>query len=170
MQLPRNSPSPIPPIATRQSWRSGSAALLLTVVCALEAGCGASAPPPRAAPVLAAGRPAGWVAGPQLAAGAHLAKRFAAAYARGAYLRRPLGVPGATASVNRELALAAKRVPPDRRRLRPRLLSLALQPEHAATLSAGARIGDGRSPPFSIAFTVSRVGGRWRVVAISLPG
>jgi hypothetical protein len=36
-------------------------------------------------------------------------------------------------------------------------------------LSASAQVSDGRSPPFSISFSVERVAGRWRVVAISLP-
>jgi hypothetical protein len=109
------------------------------------------------------------VAGPRLAPAARLARRFAVAYARCAYLRRPPRLPGATAAVSREIAFAAQRVPPNRRRLRPRLLSLALQPQGVARLSASAQIGDGRSPPFSVGFTVNRVGRRWRVVAISPP-
>jgi hypothetical protein len=117
-----------------------------------------------------AGARGGSIASPRLLDSAHLAHRFALAYAHGAYWHRSPRLPGATAAVSRKVALAAKRVPPDRRRLRPRLLTLVLQPEGATALSANARIGDRRSPPFSVGFTVERVGRRWQVVAISLPG
>lgn len=105
----------------------------------------------------------------RLATAAHLARRFAVAYSRNAYRRRPSRLPGATVTVSREVALAAQRVPHNRRGLKPRLLSLALQPDGVAGLSASARIGDGRSPPFSVGFTLERRGGRWRVVSISPP-
>ena len=110
------------------------------------------------------------MAAPRLAAAAHLAKRFAVAYAASAYLRRPPGLPGTTALVRRDIALAAARVPPGRRRRRPHLRALALQPQGASALSASARIADGRFPPFSVGFTIRRVGDRWRVIAISPPG
>jgi hypothetical protein len=32
------------------------------------------------------------------------------------------------------------------------------------------RIGDGRSPPFSVGFLVRKQGSRWRVATISPPG
>jgi hypothetical protein len=169
MQLPRNSAGPKVAIAARRLRRPASVAVSLVLICALHAGCGASAPSPRAESALVAGSASGPAAGPRLAPAARLARRFAIAYARCAYLRRPPRLPGAMAAVSREVALAAQRVPPNRRRLRPRLLSLALQPEGVAALSASAEIGDGRSPPFSVGFTLERRVGRWRVVSISPP-
>jgi hypothetical protein len=108
--------------------------------------------------------------GPRFAAAARLANRFATAYARSAYLRHPLPLPGATAAVRRSIVAAAARVPPSRRRLHPRALALVPRPHGSAALSASVRIGDGRSPPFSVGFLVKRSGPRWRVVAISPPG
>jgi hypothetical protein len=157
MQLPRNSA------------HLASVAVLLVVICALHAGCGASAPSPRAESALVAGSSSSPTAGPRLAPAARLARRFASVYARSAYLRRPPQLPDATAVVSREVALAAQRVPRNRRRLRPRLLSFSLQPQ-GAELSASVQIGDGRSLPFSVSFTLERRAGRWRVVAISPPG
>lgn len=169
MQLPRTSAGSNVAIAARQGWRHTSVVVALLAICALHAGCGTSAPSPRAETALLAGSSSGPVAGPHLAPAARLTRRFAVAYARSAYLRHPPQLPGATAAVGREVALAAQRVPPGRRRLHPRLLSLALQPQGVEGLSASAQIGDGRSPPFSVGFTVNRVGWRWRVVAISPP-
>jgi hypothetical protein len=170
MQLPRNSVDPNVSIAARRRLRPAPVAVSLLLICALHAGCGASAPSPRAESALVAGSSSDPVAGPLLAPAARLARRFAIAYARRAYLRRPSQLPGATVAVSREVALAAQRVPPNRRRLHPRLLSLALQPQGVAGLSASVQVGDGRSPRFSVGFTVNHVGRHWRVVAISPPG
>lgn len=169
MQLSRTITRSKIAIFARRCGRPSSIVVSFVVICALHAGCGASVPSPRAESALVAGGSSSPIAGPHLASATRLAKRFASAYARSAYLRRPPQLPGATAVVDREVALAAQRVPRNRRRLRPRLLSLALQPQGVAGLSASAQIGDGRSPRFSVGFTVKHVGHRWRVVSISPP-
>lgn len=69
----------------------------------------------------------------------------------------------------RQVELAASRVPPSRRGLRPRLLGLALSVRSASALDASAELADPRNPAFSIAFTLTRREGRWRVVSISTP-
>lgn len=104
-----------------------------------------------------------------LNAGAELARRFARAYARSAYMRSPPSLPGETAGVARALSAAADRVPPTRRRLRPRLTRLHLSPHGASTLRASAAVTDRRDPPFSIGFTLRRRGGRWLITTVSPP-
>lgn len=166
MQLPPDS-TPQRDHAARTALRRRGvpAAVALLVAAFLPLGCGTAVPSS-----LNGG--AGFVVGTRGRApfaGAPLAARFASAYARSAYSPRPPGLPGVTAAVQGALVSAAGRVPPGRRRLRPRLLGLTFTPR-GATLEASARIGDGRSPPFTVGFTVRRVGHGWRVVAISLPG
>jgi hypothetical protein len=105
----------------------------------------------------------------QLLGAARLAHRFAFAYARSVYRRRPPHLPGASAALSRHLATAATRVPPVRRARHPRPLALSVEPR-GRQLRAAVKIGDGRSPVFSVAFTIKRRRSRWRVVAISPPG
>jgi hypothetical protein len=164
MRPPRDSAPRSAGPALRPRLCRACSVLALLPICLLCAGCGTRAPSPRDAPALLVGRRGGSVAASQLA------RRFAAAYARGAYRRRPPRLPGATAAVRRALALAAARVPRSRRRLRPRLLALVLAPQAHGGLSASARIDDGHTPPFSVGFTVARRGAGWRVTAISPPG
>jgi hypothetical protein len=104
-----------------------------------------------------------------LSAGAELASRFARAYARAAYLPFPPPLPGESAAVARALGAAADRVPPARRRLRPRLNGLQLSPLGATGLRASATITDRRDPPFSIGFVLRRRGGRWLITTVSPP-
>lgn len=146
----------------------GAAALL--AAGSLLGGCGAEVPSSASggAEFVVGTRSGALPAAPLDAA--HFAARFANAYARNAYLSRPPRLTGTTAAVQGALVLAARRVPPGRRRLHPHLLGLTLAPHGARALEGSAQIGDGRSPPFTVGFTVGRVGYRWRVIAISLPG
>lgn len=144
-------------------------ASVLLVIGLLQPGCGASAPSKRpGSEPLAGGK--GAVLDPELARGARLAQRFAAAYARSAYRRKPPPLPGAIVAVRRSLLAAAARVPEARHQLHPRARGLALQAHNRTTLAASVRVSDGRFPSFSVGFTVRRVGNRWRVIAISPPG
>lgn len=146
------------------SWRPRLALFaLLTATCALCGCADAHSPQPDSALVVGA-----QTAAVRLGPAVRVAERFAAAYARHAYLRWPPRPADVTAGVARQIALAAARVPAARRALRPQLAALSLRPG-AAGLSASARIGDGLSPSFSVSFSVKRAAGRWRVVAISLP-
>jgi len=140
-----------------------SSVLALLPICLLHAGCGARAPSTGGAPALVVSGRGGSVAASQLA------HRFAFAYARSIYRRRPPRLPGATAALRRDLAVAASRVPPARRGLHPRALAVTLRPRGAA-LAGVVEIGDGRSPPFSVGFLIRKQGSRWRVVTISPPG
>jgi hypothetical protein len=112
----------------------------------------------------------GSVATDQLAPAARVAHLFAYAYARSIYRRRPPRLPGASAALRRDLLAAASRVPRARRGLHPRALAVTLRPRGAAALAGMVKIGDGRSPPFSVGFLVRKQGSRWRVVTISPPG
>lgn len=116
---------------------------------------------------LLSGRGGGTAAAQPLPA-ARLARRFAYAYARSIYRRRPPRLPGTTAALRRDLLAAASRVPPTRRKLRPHALAVTVRPRGAA-LAGVVRIGDGRSPAFSVGFLVRKQGSRWRVVTISPP-
>jgi hypothetical protein len=136
--------------------------LALLPLCLLNAGCGTRASSARRPPALVVGGRGGPVGASQLA------RRFAFAYARNIYRRRPPRLPGATAALSRDLAVASSRVPPARRGLHPRALVVTLRPRGAG-LAGVVEIGDGRSPPFSVGFLVRKQGSRWRVVAISLP-
>jgi hypothetical protein len=133
-------------------------------------GCSSGDQHTSASSSLLSGTRRGAIAAEQLAPAARLARRFAAAYARTVYRRRPARLPGATAALRRDLAAASSRVPPARRGLHPRALAVTVEPRDAATLAAEVEIGDGHSPPFSVGFLVKRSGSRWRVVAISPPG
>ena len=106
----------------------------------------------------------------RLAPAARLARRFALAYAASVYRRHPPQLPGATAGLDKDLAVAATRVPAARRGLRPHALAVTLEPRSETTLAASVKIGDGRSVPFSVVFLVKKRGPRWRVVSISAPG
>lgn len=104
-----------------------------------------------------------------LAPAARLAHRFAYAYARIAYRRDPPRLPGATASVERRVALAASRVPSGRRRLRPHAANVEVELRGPTTLLGAIEIADGASPHFSVGFVVKRRHHVWRVIAISPP-
>jgi hypothetical protein len=110
------------------------------------------------------------VAAEQRAAAARVARRFATAYARSAYRRRPPPLPGASAALTRRLALAAAKVPLARRRLRPHPLAIVLELDRADTLRGSVEVGDGHSPPFSVGFTLKKRDVGWRVVSASPPG
>jgi hypothetical protein len=151
-------------------WRRCAPLVFALLVCLLHAGCRASAPSAHQSTELVLVGGSGPVVRPQFSAAARLADRFATAYARSAYLRHPPRLPGTTAVVRRSIAVAATRVPPSRRGRHPRALALVLRPARSHALAARVRIGDGYSPPFSVAFLVRRRGPNWRVVAISPPG
>jgi len=105
----------------------------------------------------------------ELSDGARLAHEFARGYARSAYRRSAPRLPGESDAVARALALAAERVPPARRHLRPHLIALRIWPLQGGALRAAAWIADRRNPPFSIGFTATRRGGRWLVTTVSPP-
>jgi hypothetical protein len=104
----------------------------------------------------------------RLRSGALLARHAAAAYAAGAYRRRPPVLPEETGPVASAIAAAAGRVPRSRRRLRPELRGLRLRPVGVDRIAATAVIGDRVFPPFTVGIELHWRGG-WRVVAISLP-
>jgi hypothetical protein len=153
----------ISPCRRRAGASFGLALLALALV-----GCSSGDTNTQARSSLLSGTRGGPVAAGQLAPAARLARRFAYAYARSIYRRRPPRLPGATAALRRDLAAAASRVPPARRGLHPRALAVILRPRGAA-LTGVVKIGDGRSPPFAVGFLVRKQGSRWRVVAISPP-
>jgi hypothetical protein len=159
-------PSPTARALSRRSWTLAGLAVLAIAL----AGCSPDPDRTSASQSLLTGTRDDALALEQLAPAARLAHRFAAAYARSVYLRRPPRLPGTTAALARNLATAGARVPPARRGLRPRAAAVALEPRDAATLAATVEIGDGRSPPFSVGFLVKRRASGWRVVAISSPG
>jgi hypothetical protein len=104
-----------------------------------------------------------------LRAGAALARRFAHAYARAAYRRRPPSLPGESSAVARTLRAAGLVVPPARRHLRPRLAGLRIFPLAPGVLRASAEVTDRRDPPFTIGFVLRRRGGRWLITTVSAP-
>jgi len=159
---------PDPPICRPPRPRRAAAGLLALLALSAAA-CGGTPRPAGGgrAPALLVGRRG--TPPSQLLGAARTAGRFARAYAIGAYGRRAPDAPGESRMVRRALAAAAGRVPPARRGLHPRLLGLRLRPLGRGELGATARIGDGRYPPFTIGFTISRRGGRWIVTTISLP-
>jgi len=135
----------------------------------LMSGCGAVGHTDPRPASLVVGRRAAPIPRAQLAAAAGTAWRFAAAYARVAYERRPPALPDATAAVGRAVREAAARVPADRRSLRPQVSGLELRPEGRAVV-ASVRITDGASRPFEVGFRLRGSPEGWRVVSISLPG
>ena len=155
----------IPPYRRRTAASLGLALLAVALV-----GCSSSDTDTQAGSSLLSGTRGGSIAAGQLAAAAHVARRFAYAYARSIYRRRPPRLPGTTAALRRDLSAAASRVPPARRGLHPRALAVTLRPRGAAVLAGMVEIGDGRSPPFSVGFLVRKQGSRWRVTNISPPG
>jgi hypothetical protein len=135
----------------------------------LMSGCGPGGHPGPGPSSLVVGRRAAPIPRAQLAAAAGTAWRFADAYARSAYDRRPPELRDATPSVERAVSEAAARVPRSRRGLRPRVSGLELRPEGREVV-ASLRLADGVSRPFEIGFVLREVSGAWRVVSISLPG
>lgn len=152
---------------------TGRPLLGLLAAAALTAGlpaCSGSAPRPSGDPLLLRAGAARLPRASALAGAARLARRGALAYARGAYRRRAPRLPAETAAVAAALRGAAARVPRARRRLHPRLAGLRLRPLGPSSLAAELWIADGRFALFSVALTVARERGRWRITAISLPG
>jgi len=141
---------------------------LLLVVAALLVGCGSSPSSEGPSPLLRGGKSS--FAADNLAPAARLAERFANAYAHGVYLRRPPRLPGATAALTARLAQAATRVPRSRRRLHPRAVAIDLVPLGPAGLRGNVEIADGRSPVFTVGFTLRKGPAGWRVVSASPPG
>jgi hypothetical protein len=135
----------------------------------LLSGCGSAGHTDPGPSSLVVGRRAAPLPRAQLAAAAGTARRFAAAYARSAYLRRPPPLPGSTPAVARAVRQAAARVPAARRGLRPRLAGLEPRPAGGRAVEASARIVDGVSSPFEVGFVLGRTPAGWRVVSISLP-
>jgi len=160
--LPKRQTWPFRPARYRQI--VAGAALVLVL-----GGCAESGPDERLQHPLAAGRRGLSIESAELTAGAMFARRFARIYARNAYLSNPPRLPQESADVARALALAAARVPPARRHLRPHLAALRIWPLRNGALRAAAWIADRRNPPFSIGFTATRRGGRWLVTTVSLP-
>jgi len=148
--------------------RRAGASLGLALLALALVGCSSGDTNTQARSSLLSGTRGGSIAAGQLAPAAHLARRFAYAYARSIYRNRPPRLPGATAALRRDLLEAASRVPPARRGLHPRALAVTLRPRDDA-LAGVVTIGDGRSPPFTVGFVVRRQDSRWRVVAISPP-
>lgn len=161
MLLPREQAQPAPPRR-----RSTLSAIALALALA---GCAGSGSVGRAEHPLAVGRRGPSIQSAELSGGAKLVRRFARAYARNAYRRKPPRLPGESARVARALSLAAERVPPGRRHLRPHLAALRIWPLRDGALRAAAWIADRRNPPFSIGFTATRRGGRWLVTTVSPP-
>lgn len=159
------------PNATFARRPAGAVALIAAPLLVLAlGGCGSSARSSHSERMLLTGTGQDAIASRQLAPAAGLAQRFATAYARGVYHRRPAHLPGVTTALKRDLSAAAAKVPPTRRGLHPRALSVMLEPRSANSLAATVRIGDGHSPPFSVGFLVERRRAGWRVVSISPPG
>lgn len=148
--------------------RRVGASLGLALLAFALVGCGSADTNTPADSSLLSGTRGGSIAAGQLAPAARVARRFAYAYARSIYRRRPPRLPGVSAALRRDLSAAASRVPPARRDLHPRALVVTLRP-HGAALTGVVEIGDGRSPPFSVGFFVRKRGSRWRVVAVSPP-
>jgi hypothetical protein len=149
--------------------RRAGASLGLALLAVALVGCSSADTNTQAGSPLLSGTRGESIASNQLAPAARVARRFASAYARSIYRRRPPWLPGVTAALRRDLSAAASRVPPARRGLHPRALAVTLRPRGAA-LAGVVRIGDGRSPPFSVGFLVRKQRSRWRVVTISPPG
>jgi len=141
---------------------------LLVVAIALLAGCGSGPSPDEQSSLLHGSKST--YPGAGIAPAARIAQRFAASYARSVYLRRPPRLPGATPSLTTQLAQAATRVPPSRRRLHPHAVAIDLVPVGPAALRGNVEIADGRSPVFSVGFTLRKGPAGWRVVSASPPG
>lgn len=145
-------------------------ALLSAIAVSLTlAACASPDPPhPSAAHLLSGARaPLGPNA---LALARASARRFASAYARSIYDPSPPHLPAATPAVNATILAAAARIPPSRLRLHPRAATLLFHPLDRHHVSAALTIEDGRSPPFSVGFTLEHRRRRWLVTAISPPG
>lgn len=173
MEVSGHNPKPVRCPSSQPLRAAGSPrpfALLALGASVLLLGCGSSGHRDSASSSLVAGERAGPIPPAQLAPAARLADRFAAAYARSVYLRRPPRLPGATPEVQRHLLEAAAHVPPARRNRHPRAASVYLEPRTPRVLGVAVVIADGSAPPFSVAFTVERRGPVWSVVAISSPG
>ncbi|HVC07317.1 MAG TPA: hypothetical protein VND98_07030 [Solirubrobacterales bacterium] len=144
-------------------------ASLLLLPALILIGCGSTAHPTRSAASLLTGTHAGPIPAAQLPRAAGVADRFAAAYARSVYRLHVPRLPEATLELQRRIEAVAVRVPPARVGLRPRALSVVLEPQNAVALRGRVTIGDGRSTPFSVGFLLERRGLRWLAVAISAP-
>ena len=148
----------------------GAITLLALGSALLLPGCGGPqdrVPPPTS---LVTGRRAAPPPSAQLASATAVARAFAQAYAPTVYLRRPPRPPHVTSVVRQALILAAARVPASRRSLQPHSAGLELSVLGRGRVSAELRIADGRSPAFSIGFTLAVTAAGWTVVSVSTPG
>ncbi len=149
--------------------RRAGASFGLALLAVALVGCSSGDTNTQAGSSLLSGTRGGSIAAEQLAPAARVARRFAYAYARTIYRRRPPRLSGTTAALRRDLSAAASRVPPARRGLHPRALAVILRPQGVEALAGVVKIGDGHSPPFSVGFLVRKQDSGWRVVTISPP-
>ncbi len=156
--------------AMRVTMPLGAIALVAVGSALLLSGCGGRqdrVPPPTS---LVTGRRAAPLPSAQLASATAVARAFARAYAPTVYLRHPPRPPHVTDAVRRSLVLAAARVPASRRSLRPRPAGLELRLLGRDRVGGELRIADGRSPDFSVGFTLAVTAAGWTVVSVSTPG
>lgn len=132
-------------------------------------GCGSAGHGDPSSSSLVVGRRAAPIPPVQLAVAAKVARRFAAAYAEVAYLRRPPELPDASPAVDRHVASSARRVPSSRRRLHPHAVGLHLAFSDASHVKGSVEVDDDHFPPFSVGFTVELHATGWIVVSISTP-
>lgn len=135
----------------------------------LLSGCGLGGHTDRRPASLIVGRRAALIPRVQLAAAISTTRRFAVAYARSAYARRPPHLPDATPAVQGQVEAAAAKVPPPRRQLRPRLVGFDLRPSGKRKVAASARVSDGIFPSFDVGFLLRETKVGWTVVSVSLP-
>lgn len=145
-------------------------ALLALGSALLLQGCGGHRTPVPPPSSLVTGRRAAPLPSAQLASATAVARAFAGSYAPTIYLRRPPRLPHVSGAVRRALLLAAARVPASRRSLRPHAAGLALRVTGPRQVDAELQIADGRSPIFTIGFTVAATAAGWTVVSVSTPG
>jgi hypothetical protein len=165
---PKKCPGGKPPRAVAGPPRV--AFLLAAGASVLLLGCATAGHVDRASSSLVAGERAGPMSRAQLASAAEVAKRFARAYARVAYLQRPPSLPGATGAVQAHVQASAAHVPSRRRGRSSRAGSIQLEPETASSLDASVVVRGEGVPAFAVCFTVGRTQAGWRVTSISLPG
>lgn len=122
---------------------------------------------PRQHPSLISGSRPGVLSPAQLAEAQRAAIAFAHSYAASIYRPGPPRLRSASGRLAQTLARASVSIPATRVGLHPRVTDLRLQPESAGSALATATIDDGKSPPFSVPFSVQRRGSRWVVTALA---
>jgi hypothetical protein len=172
MQNSAQSPAPARSLrgrAARSVMSTGAVIVIALGSTLLSSGCASRSHRPPSSVSLVTGRRAAPLPTAQLASAAAAAERFAHDYVPTVYLRRP-PTPGVTTSVRRSLLIAAARVPRSRRGRHPHLAGLNLRLAADGRVESDLRIVDGRSPSFSIGFTLTHGPAGWRVTSISTPG